>query len=110
MDVHHKGAGNSIAEQVEKPIMEKVQFSSGAYQDSADLYSFYYWICLCGVIRIHRVGDRFQRLKPRATALNTLNISGKSSKGPMPLQVVQFCEDQGSKAGQGPGQTNRATC
>ena len=40
MDMHHTGAGNSIAEQVEKPIMEKVQFSSGAYQDSEDFVFF----------------------------------------------------------------------
>ena len=37
MDIHHDGVGNSIVEQVEKPIVEKVQFSSGAYQDGADL-------------------------------------------------------------------------
>ena len=40
MGIHRDGAGNSIAEQIEEPIVEKVQFSSGAYQDDVDL--FYY--------------------------------------------------------------------
>ena len=33
MDIHREGAGNSTVKQVEKPTVEKVQFSSGAYQD-----------------------------------------------------------------------------
>ena len=63
-----------VSSLLEKPTMEKVQFSSGVYQDIGSRGSFVK-IWLCGVIRIHREWPVSKGFDPYATTLNTQRVA-----------------------------------
>ena len=81
-----KGAGKSLVISLhEKPTVEKVQISSGAYQDLARCGKnilFICWICLCGVIRLQGILTGFRGSTPELLRLTprkwqTLNLPTK---------------------------------